>query len=163
MTVKLKKNKFKSDKSKSTQLSRKYVMTDDWIFFMYNLKSQELNLDNYFRTAQITKPFWIHYQLIKLFLNFGQGRKSVMTLPHLVSTYPKSRTRDKLICSCSQGVLVWFSLNIQTNITDDIVKCPFFWRLKIQWIGQLLSKFWKRIIFGQFARKIQIIHDFTRW
>jgi hypothetical protein len=39
--------KEKSDKSKSTRLSRKFVIIETE-FFAYNLKSQELNLDNYF-------------------------------------------------------------------------------------------------------------------
>ena len=40
----------KSDKSKSTWLSRKLPEQN---FFAYNLKSQELNLDNYF-TKNVT-------------------------------------------------------------------------------------------------------------
>ena len=36
------------------------------------------------RIGNIAKPLWILYQLSKLLLNFGQGRKSVTTLPHLM-------------------------------------------------------------------------------
>ena len=36
--------KEQSDKSESTRLSRKFVMSRTDFFFMYNLKSQELNL-----------------------------------------------------------------------------------------------------------------------
>ena len=36
------------------------------------------------RIKKITKPLQILYQISKFFLNFGQGRNSVMTLPHLI-------------------------------------------------------------------------------
>ena len=53
-----------------------------WLSYvhLYLLASEALHIG---RIGNMTKPLWILYQLSRPILNFGYGRKSVTTLPHL--------------------------------------------------------------------------------
>ena len=64
-----------------------------WLSYvhLYRLASEALHIG---RIGNITKPLRILYQLSKFFLNFGQGRKSVTTLPHLMQHLQKKKIWD---------------------------------------------------------------------
>ena len=59
--------------------------------------------------GNIAKPLWILYQLSKFFLNFGYGRKSVTTLPHLMARRLRQSGQKTYL-----AILLW-SLQQWTN------------------------------------------------
>ena len=72
------------------------------IFLQAFLRTSVLNASEVLHIGcigNITKPLWILCQLSKLFLDFGWGRKFVMTLPHLTTDSPRDSIIHVTICS----------------------------------------------------------------